>query len=131
MRNTQPMLITGANINATVTKRGVFKSKHVANVSNAQIAPNSKFAIPVKWDFDKMQAGKYDIDVSVKANNYWNKLPMTWHYKKTVTVSSDAAKKISSQQITKPISNWIYAVAASGVVLVGSILGLVYVNKNF
>ncbi len=115
LRNTQPMIITGATVKAAITKDGLFSSKHVNTVTNKMIAPNSVMRMIIPWNFDQLKPGKYTVDVTVQGNNLWNQLPMTWKFKKHFTIKSQQVKKINAAALKKPTNKWAYVATAAGV----------------
>ncbi|XRJ96767.1 DUF916 and DUF3324 domain-containing protein [Latilactobacillus sakei] len=118
LRNTQPMVLNQVALTATVTKQGVFPTKRVYQVTNRVINPNSKLKIPVSWEYDQLKPGKYQVQVKVVGQNYWNHLPMVWRINKQFTVKNTAIKAINQQAIHKPINQWAIASLASGIMLV-------------
>lgn len=115
LRNTQPMAIWDATVKAAITKDGLFSSKHVNTVTNKMIAPNSVFKMPIPWDFEQLKPGKYTVDVTIQGNNLWNKLPMTWKFKKHFTIKDQQVKKINAAALKKPTNKWAYVATAAGV----------------
>ncbi|WP_208422921.1 DUF916 and DUF3324 domain-containing protein [Latilactobacillus fragifolii] len=118
LRNTQPMMIQNVTAQAVVSKAGVFASKHVFNVTDSKIAPNSKFTLPITWSYDQLKPGKYTVNVQVKGESDWNHLPMSWHFKKTFTVKKATVAKINENALKQPKNKWLYVSVASGVLLV-------------
>lgn len=118
--NVQPMVINRSTIKAVIQKDGVFSAKRIYQVSDQPIAPNSRLTLPISWGYDQMKPGKYTVDVAVQGQNLWNKLPMTWHFKKSLTVKADDVKRINARAIKKPVNKWIYIAAANGVLMLVS-----------
>lgn len=114
LRNTQPMILSNATAKVKIVKKGLFSSQHLKTVTNQKIAPNSVFRIPVSWDMDRLKPGKYTVDVSVQGNNLWNKLPMTWKFKKNFTIKSQDVKKINAASLKKPTNKWAYVATVAG-----------------
>lgn len=129
IRNPQPMAVNKVSAKAVVTKQGVFASKRVFNMSNKSIAPNSVLTLPISWDYDRLEPGKYTVEAEIKGQNLWNKLPMTWHFKKQFTIKADDVKTINAQSIKKPANKWAYVATASGILMLVSTVGLVRVLK--
>ena len=117
LRNTQPMVLNQVALTATITKQGLFSAKRVYQATNRVINPNSKIRIPVSWEYDRLKPGKYQVQVKVVGQNYWNHLPMTWRINRQFTVKNAAIKAINQQAIQKPINHWAIVALASGVML--------------
>lgn len=115
LRNTQPMMLKHVTAKVAISKKGLFSSRHVKTVTDQDIAPNSVFKIPVSWNMDQLKPGKYTVDVSVQGNNLWNKLPMTWKFKKQFTINNQQVKKINAAALKKPTNTWAYVATAAGV----------------
>lgn len=129
LRNVQSMVLRKVNVKAVVTKKGLFSDKRIFENSNSSIAPNSSLVLPVSWSYDDMKPGKYDVAVKVTGENLWNKLPMTWTFKKTFTVSKQSASAINKRSIQRPTNKWLYAFTASGVMLLVAAASLYKVTK--
>ncbi|MDT3394723.1 DUF916 and DUF3324 domain-containing protein [Latilactobacillus curvatus] len=130
IRNTQPMVVNNVTAKAVVSKEGLFGSKHVFNMSKKAIAPNSVLTMPISWDYDQLKPGKYTVETVIKGENLWNKLPMTWHFKKHFTIKADNAKSINAQALKKPTNKWAYVATASGILMLVSATGLVKVLRR-
>lgn len=117
LNNIKPMVIKNARVNAVIYRQRLFKNKRVYQTTNVDVAPNSQFTVPISWGYDQMKPGKYTVDVAVKGQSYWNQLPMTWHFKKTITVDKQQADKINQESIQKPTNRWAYVATASGVLM--------------
>ena len=125
LNNVKPMIIKNAQVKAVIAKDGFFKNKRVYQASNVDVAPNSQFTVPISWGYDQMKPGKYTVSVEIKGHNYWNQLPMTWHFKKQITVNRQQATQINQESIKKPTNQWAYIATASGILMLGS-FGAVY-----
>ena len=125
LNNVKPMIIKNAQVKAVIAKEGFFKNKRVYQASNVDVAPNSQFTVPISWGYDQMKPGKYTVAVEVKGHNYWNQLPMTWHFKKQITVNRQQATQINHESLKKPTNRWAYVATASGILMLLS-FGLVY-----
>ncbi|WP_051552804.1 DUF916 and DUF3324 domain-containing protein [Latilactobacillus fuchuensis] len=125
LNNVKAMAIKNAQVKAVIYRQGLFKSKRVYQTTNVDVAPNSEFTVPISWGYDQMKPGKYTVDVAVNGKSYWNLLPMTWHFKKTITVNSQQANKINKESIQKPANKWAYVATASGVLMLVS-FGLIF-----
>ena len=130
IRNTQPMVVNNVTAKAVVSKEGLFGSKHVFNMSKQSIAPNSVLTMPISWDYDQLKPGKYTVETVVKGQNLWNKLPMTWHFKKHFTIKADDVKSINNQALKKPTNKWAFVATASGILMLVSATGLVKVLRR-
>lgn len=124
LQNRQPMAIKNVTAKATISKNGIFAGKHAVKLAGKKIAPNSTFTIPLSWSYDALKPGKYTIEVAVTGENFWNKLPMSWHFKKTITVSKSATENINRQALKKPINKWAYVATAMGALTLVSAAGL-------
>ncbi|KRM24472.1 DUF916 and DUF3324 domain-containing protein [Latilactobacillus graminis] len=121
LRNTQPMILNNVTMQAVVAKEGLFASKHIFNVTDSQIAPNSKVTLPITWSYDQLKPGRYTVNVKVTGENNWNRLPMSWRFKKHFTVKRTAAKKINQNALQQPKNKWLYvSVATGGLLLVAT-----------
>ncbi|WP_459128176.1 DUF916 and DUF3324 domain-containing protein [Latilactobacillus curvatus] len=129
LRNTQAMLLKKVHVKAVVTKKGLFSDKRLFENSDTSIAPNSSAALPVAWNYDDMKPGKYEVTVKVTGENLWNKLPMTWTFKKTFKISKKSAMAINKKAIQRPSNKWLYAFTASGVMLLVAAASLYKVTK--
>ncbi|MDB1552072.1 DUF916 and DUF3324 domain-containing protein [Latilactobacillus sakei] len=130
IRNTQPMVINKVSAKAVVSKEGLFSSKHVYTTSNQSVAPNSVLTLPISWDYEQLKPGKYTIDTVVHGQNLWNKLPLTWRFKKSFTIKADDVKTVNAQALKKLKNKWAYVATASGVLMLVSITGLVKVLRR-
>ncbi|MSD83887.1 DUF3324 domain-containing protein [Lactobacillus curvatus] len=117
LRNIQPMLLQNVTMQAVVSKAGLFSSKHIFKTTKSKIAPNSKITLPISWAYDALKAGKYDVNVKVSGENDWNHLPMSWTFKKTLTVKKEDAERINQTAIKQPKNKWMYVSVASGALL--------------
>lgn len=124
LRNTQAMLLKKVYVKAVVIKKGLFPDKRLFENANTSIAPSSSIVLPVAWNYDDMKPGKYEVDVKVTGENLWNKLPMTWTFKRTFNVSKKSAVAINKKAIQRPTNKWLYAFTASGVMLLVAAVGL-------
>lgn len=124
LQNRQPMAIKNVTAKATISKNGIFAGKHAVELAGKKIAPNSTFTIPLSWSYEALKPGKYTIDVVVTGENFWNKLPMSWHFKKTVTISKSATENINKQALKKPINTWAYVATAMGGLTLVALTGL-------
>lgn len=129
IRNTQPMAVNNVSAKAVVSKKGVFSSKRVFTMSNKSIAPNSILVLPVSWNYDRLDPGKYTVEAAIKGENLWNKLPMTWHFKKQFTIRDSDVKSINAQSIKKPTNMWAYVATASGIIMLISTACLIRIFK--
>lgn len=129
IRNTRPMMLTNATIKASITKEGLFSSRHVKTLSDKRIAENSVLRIPMSWDFEQLKPGRYRVNVSIKGNNYWNKLPMIWRFKKQFTIKNQQVKEINAKALKKPTNKWAYIASASGILTLVSTVACVRVFK--
>ena len=124
LRNTQPMMLQNVQMKAVITKQGVFSQKRIFSVNNSKIAPNSIVTLPVQWQFDELKPGKYKVQVQVKGENDWNKLPMTWKFIKNIKVDKKAADNINDKIMRKPINKWFYISIATGGLMLISLVEL-------
>ena len=129
LRNTQPMAITKASVDATILQKGFNGSKHVYKATNLSIAPNSLLNIPISWSYNTLKPGDYEIQVKVKGLTFFNKFPHTWEFNKKFTVADSAVKTINKQAMQKPINHWFYGAIVSGALLAISSGFLVYVVR--
>ncbi|MSD83851.1 DUF3324 domain-containing protein [Lactobacillus curvatus] len=125
LNNVKAMAIKDAKVKAVVYKEGFFKDKRVYETDSVDIAPNSQWIVPISWAFDRLKSGRYNIAISVKGNSYWNQLPMSWHFKKKITINQQQADKINQASVKKPVNKWAYVATASGILMLVS-FGLVY-----
>lgn len=124
LRNVKPMVLKDVHFKAVLYKEGLFSSKRVYEKSGSSIAPNSSVILPISWNYKTLKPGKYHVDVKVTGQNLWNKLPMTWTFKKSFNVKSEDVKKINQQAIQRPVNKWAYVAATSGLMMLVSAVGL-------
>ncbi len=120
LNNTKPMAIKNAKVKAVVYKNGFFKDKRVYETDSVDVAPNSQWTVPISWAFDRLKPGRYNISISVKGNSYWNQLPMSWHFRKKITINQQQADKINQASVKKPVNKWAYVATASGILMLVS-----------
>lgn len=118
------MMLQNVQMKAVITKQGVFSQKRIFSVNNSKIAPNSIVTLPVQWQFDELKPGKYKVQVQVKGENDWNKLPMTWKFIKNIKVDKKAADNINDKIMRKPINKWFYISIATGGLMLISLVEL-------
>lgn len=124
LSNVQPMRIKEAHIKAVVSRKGLFSDKRIFETSGTSIAPSSAVTIPISWNYDNLKAGSYTVAIKVTGENQWNKLPMTWSFKKNFKVSKKAAAEINKRAVQRPTNKWLYAMTASGALLLVAAFGL-------
>lgn len=124
LRNTQPMMLQNVQMKAVITKQGVFAQKRIFSVNNSKIAPNSQVNLPVQWQFDELKPGKYKVQVQVKGENDWNKLPMTWQFIKNIKINKQSADNINDKIMHKPVNKWFYISIATGGLMLISLVEL-------
>jgi len=124
LRNTQPMILKNVHFKAVVSKKGLFSDKRLYEKEGSSIAPNSSVTLPISWEYNNMKAGTYQVSVKVTGENLWNKLPMSWTFKKTFKVSKAAAADLNKRSIQRPTNKWLYVLAANGVLLLVAAYGL-------
>lgn len=129
LRNTQPMVLKNVHFKAVVSKAGLFSDKRLYEKEGSSIAPNSSVTLPVSWTYDNMKAGTYKVAVKVTGENLWNKLPMSWTFKKTFKVSKSEAANLNKRSLQRPTNKWLYVIAANGVLLLVAAYGLYRVIK--
>lgn len=130
LTNKEPMLITGATIEASITRKGFFNKKYYRAANNIQIAPNSSFKFPVSTNYDRLVPGRYEMNMKVTAKNYWNKLPLNWQFKKEFTVDSDKASKVNQVAIKRPTNIWTYAATGSTILTGLLVAAYFYLRKD-
>lgn len=124
LRNTQPMALKKVHFKAVLSKQGLFSDKRIYDKVNSSMAPNSSVTLPITWNYDTMKPGTYHVDVKVTGENLWNKLPMSWTFRKTFKITKDQTDKINEKAVKKPVNKWFYIATASGVALLMSLAGL-------
>lgn len=129
LRNPQPMILKNVHFKAVVSKQGLFSDKRLFEKEGSSIAPNSSVTLPISWEYNNMKAGTYKVAVKVTGENLWNKLPMSWTFKKTFKVSKSEAADLNKKSVQRPTNKWLYAMTASGVLLLVSAVGLYKVIK--
>lgn len=129
LRNIESMAISKVAIDAAIVKKGIFSSKYTYKTTNTNVAPNSQLTLPISWAYDKLSPGTYTARVKVTGENYWNKLPMTWHFNKTFTVKDRDAAVINQQAIKKPINKWALVATTSGLVMLISVIAYLKLLK--
>lgn len=129
LRNSQPMLLNKVHFKAVVTKKGLFSEKRLYEKTQSSFAPNSSVMLPIAWNYDNMKPGKYEVAVKVTGENLWNKLPMSWTFKKSFKVTKKVADDINQQSVQRPKNRWFYVATASGVLLLISAVSLYKVIK--
>ncbi|WP_164507618.1 DUF916 and DUF3324 domain-containing protein [Loigolactobacillus zhaoyuanensis] len=87
LRDPKVMAITKATVSAVILKKGVLGSTHSFKATNVSIAPNSTLTLPISWNYEQLKAGEYEIRVKVKGQNFANKFPQTWQFKKWIEVN--------------------------------------------
>ena len=124
LRNTQPMIIKDVAFKAVITKKGLFKNKQVFEKEKSSIAPNSTVVLPLSWQYRTLRPGTYHVNVEVTGQNFWNQLPMTWHFKETFKVTQKGGRKINQKASKRPINRWGIVSAISGTGLMAASYGL-------
>lgn len=129
LRNIKPMLLNNVHFKTVVTKKGLFSEKRTYEKTRSSVAPNSSVILPIAWNYDNLKPGKYEVAVKVTGDNMWNKLPMTWTFKKSFKVTKKVADDINQRSVQRPKNKWAYVAAASGVLLIVSAASLYRVTK--
>ncbi|WP_424348609.1 DUF916 and DUF3324 domain-containing protein [Latilactobacillus sp. 5-91] len=129
IRNTQPMVLKNVHFKAVVSRKGLFSDNRLYEKEGSSMAPNSVVTLPISWAYDNMKPGTYNVAVKVTGENLWNKLPMSWTFKKTFKVSKEAAASLNKRSLQRPTNKWLYVVAANGVLLLVAAYGLYRVIK--
>ncbi|KRM24415.1 DUF916 and DUF3324 domain-containing protein [Latilactobacillus graminis] len=124
LRNTQPMVLRNVHFKAVVAKQGLFADKRLYEKTGSSIAPNSSVTLPISWEYNNMKPGKYTVSVKVTGENLWNKLPMSWTFKKHFKVTRAAATSLNKRSVQRPTNKWLYVMAANGVLLLVAAYGL-------
>lgn len=124
LRNTQPMIIKDVAFKATITKNGLFKSKRVFEKDGSSIAPNSTVILPLSWQYRTLHPGTYHVDVEVTGQNFWNQLPMTWHFKEAFKVTRKGARVVNQKANKRPLNRWGIVSIMSGIALMIASYGL-------
>ncbi|MSD84530.1 DUF3324 domain-containing protein [Lactobacillus curvatus] len=124
LRNPQPMILKKASFKAVISKKGLFADKRIYEKTNSSIASNSTVTLPISWDYDTMKPGTYEVAVKVKGENLWNKLPMSWTFKRTFKITKEQADDINRRSVQRPTNSWLYIAAATGVVWLVAAYGL-------
>ncbi|SPS07514.1 DUF916 and DUF3324 domain-containing protein [Latilactobacillus sakei] len=129
LRNPKPMILKNVHFKAVISKKGIFSDKRIYEKEGSSIASNSSVTLPLSWEYNNMKAGTYNVSVKVTGENLWNKLPMSWTFKKKIKVSKAEAADLNKRSIQRPTNKWLYAMTASGVLLLVSAVGLYKVIK--
>ncbi|WP_409043543.1 DUF916 and DUF3324 domain-containing protein [Latilactobacillus sakei] len=129
IRNTQPMVLKNVHFKAVISKAGLFSDNRLYEKEGSSMAPNSSVTLPVSWAYDNMKAGTYKVAVKVTGENLWNKLPMSWTFKKSFKVSEAEAASLNKRSLQRPTNKWLYVIAANGLLLLVAAYGLYRVIK--
>lgn len=124
LRNVQPMILKKIHFKAVVSKKGLFSDKRIYEKEGSSMSANSSVTLPVSWAYDDMKPGTYQVAVKVTGENLWNKLPMSWTFKKNLKVSKAAAADLNKRSIQRPTNKWIYAMTVAGTLLLVAAFGL-------
>lgn len=103
-QNTAPWLLPAASMDAKITRKGSSKVIHHTVKSGTSMAPNSNFDFAIDWNKQRLQAGTYHLDFTVKATGG----TLGWHFSRDFTISAADAAEYNKQAGFKPNYTWLY-----------------------
>ncbi|MFD0897572.1 DUF916 and DUF3324 domain-containing protein [Loigolactobacillus binensis] len=119
LRNVQATYINQLQVKAKIYPRGSKKVSYTQTNKGLQMAPNSKFALPIRLNGQALKAGQYTLDL--KATSKGQK----WHFKRNFTIAGAQAAKLNKRDVTiKPNYTWLYTLI--GAVIIVLLVGLIW-----
>ncbi|EUJ28483.1 hypothetical protein MFLO_12076 [Listeria floridensis FSL S10-1187] len=66
LENTAATIISGMTVESKVYKKGKTKVLHEAKVENQMMAPNSNYDLPISWNDQVLEPGKYTLELKAQ-----------------------------------------------------------------
>ncbi|QBO36093.1 DUF916 and DUF3324 domain-containing protein [Periweissella cryptocerci] len=129
--NNQPAFLNHLEINSKITKQNSDKAVYNTRVQGMQMAPNTKFAFPIRLEDKKLVAGAYTAHIvaygmPAKDGKYRDadgqKYAAKWTFTKNFVITQDKANDLNRKSVaTAHYPWWLYALVAAVVVLIVSL----------
>lgn len=127
IRNTQPLIIKGMDVNVEITKENSNEVLLENSLKNIDMAPNSVLPFPVLLDDVKMSPGKYIANIHIELND------QEWDFEEPFEIDANATIMWEENTI-KPSSSmpfWaIILITVGALVLLGIIILIILLLKR-
>lgn len=133
VKNSQPMAMRQVAITGQIALVGKANTKRTFQNSQVMIAPNSTLQVPISWNYDSMQPGKYQIKLHINGQNYANRFPIDQTFVKHFTVARSTADRLNQRAAKKPKNQWLPVTVGIGglwLLAVGSLIWLLAVRPR-
>lgn len=141
LRNPQPGFLNHLTLESKITKRGSDKVVYTSNAKDLQMAPNTKFAFPVRLGTGKFVAGDYTAHIvayalPAKDGQYTDasgqRFTRKWDFDKDFTIERDTAEKLNKRAVKESTWAWwvIALIIAASLLLVGFVVVLVLLLRS-
>ncbi|EOL45215.1 DUF916 and DUF3324 domain-containing protein [Enterococcus caccae] len=104
LQNTQPVIISGLEVNAQISKKKGQEVLHETNKSDMSMAPNSNFDYTVDWDDQELKAGAYHLSITAKDNHKHE-----WKFEKDFEIKAKDVKPLNKEaiELSRDYTLWI------------------------
>ncbi|MFC6171500.1 DUF916 and DUF3324 domain-containing protein [Loigolactobacillus jiayinensis] len=117
LRNVTATYVNQLTVKAKIYTRGSQKVKYQQTNKGMQMAPNSKFAFPVRLNSQPLKAGKYTLDLVATSKG------RKWHFTRNFEIDGTKAAKLNKRDVTiKPDYTWLDTLI--GVIILVILIGI-------
>lgn len=127
LRNPEPRYLNRLSIETGITKQGEKEKLYTSKKSDMQMAPNSSFSFPISLKGEKLEAGKYTLNMIANSGD------KKWEFKKDFEIGSQEAKELNKKDVTieSGLPLWLYmAIALLVLVVIGLIITIATLKKK-
>lgn len=93
IQNEKPTIIGELAIDAKVFKQGSQTPIHETNQTDLKMAPNSTMDYVIDWDNQRLEPGKYRLEMAAKSKD------KTWKWKENFEIESDSAADANKEAV--------------------------------
>ncbi|EMW5328258.1 DUF916 and DUF3324 domain-containing protein [Enterococcus faecalis] len=126
LKNPEPTYINQLSVKAKITKKGEKESLYTSEKKEMQMAPNTSFAYPIALKGERLEPGKYTLEMQATSSKE------KWSFTKDFEIKAETAKKLNDKDVTiqKNDNLWLYSSLIILIVFVIILLGILIYQKK-